>query len=92
MGDYPGIQSNSCGIRKFAPQEVALRIVRGENATLGEFPWMAMVHSLIMTGDSYLDHYCGAALINERFVVTAANCLLFPGYVGHRHKGKPIYL
>ncbi|KAK3858571.1 hypothetical protein Pcinc_035243 [Petrolisthes cinctipes] len=43
------------------------RIVGGTDASLHEFPWMALV--LIPDG------FCGGALINDRFVLTVAHCV-----------------
>ncbi|XP_047482981.1 venom serine protease 34-like [Penaeus chinensis] len=48
------------------------RVVGGENASLHEFPWQALV---ILPNDN---SFCGGALINERFVLTVAHCLLPP--------------
>lgn len=44
-----------------------LRIVGGESASLHEWPWMALV---LLPGG-----FCGGALINDRFVLTAAHCI-----------------
>ncbi|KAK8400277.1 hypothetical protein O3P69_003171 [Scylla paramamosain] len=44
-----------------------LRIVGGESANLHEWPWMALV---LLPGG-----FCGGALINDRFVLTAAHCI-----------------
>nr|XP_027227711.1 trypsin-1-like [Penaeus vannamei] len=48
------------------------RVVGGEDASLHEFPWQALV---LLPNDS---SFCGGTLINERFVLTAAHCLLPP--------------
>lgn len=44
----------------------------GDAAGVNEFPWMARL--------SYFNRfYCGAALVNDRYVITAAHCV--KGYV-----------
>lgn len=44
------------------------RIVGGEEAEVLEYPWMAV----LMYGGRF---YCGAALITDRYILTAAHCL-----------------
>lgn len=44
------------------------RIVGGEAAKFGEFPFMV---SLLKRSQ----HFCGASLVSERFLITAAHCL-----------------
>ncbi|KAK3082677.1 hypothetical protein FSP39_002355, partial [Pinctada imbricata] len=45
------------------------RIVGGTNADINEFPWQA---SLQTTSDF---HFCGASLISQQWLVTAAHCV-----------------
>ncbi|KAK3866709.1 hypothetical protein Pcinc_027771 [Petrolisthes cinctipes] len=50
-------------------KNVEARIIGGEETTAGEWPWqVALVHA----PSSSL--YCGASLINLRFLLTAAHC------------------
>lgn len=44
------------------------RIVGGQNATQGEFPWLVSVR----LGSS---HHCGGTLVTSKWVLTAAHCL-----------------
>jgi transmembrane serine protease 9 len=46
--------------------------VGGEDAELNEFPWLA---ALVVPRTR--QPFCGAALINDRFVLTAAHCFFF---------------
>ena len=55
-----------CGVKG------ASRIVGGSEANVGEYPWMTAV-----ARGGYV--ICGGALINSKFVVTAAHCI--DGYV-----------
>ncbi|XP_052603299.1 coagulation factor IX isoform X2 [Peromyscus californicus insignis] len=44
------------------------RVVGGENAKPGQIPWQ-----VILNGE--IEAFCGGAIINEKWVVTAAHCL-----------------
>ncbi|XP_073897190.1 transmembrane protease serine 11B-like protein isoform X2 [Castor canadensis] len=60
------IINNRCG-RRARMSATYDRIKGGSTAQEGEWPWQA---SLKMNGR----HYCGASLISERFLITAAHC------------------
>ncbi|XP_049283477.1 CLIP domain-containing serine protease 14D-like isoform X2 [Anopheles funestus] len=50
------------------------RIVGGRIAKIDEFPWTALIE--FRKGDGSFDFHCGGTLINERYVVTAAHCVM----------------
>lgn len=66
---YPFHKENiQCGTR---PLVKSARIVGGENATYGEWPWQVMVL------ESNSENFCGGVLISEDLVVTSASCQIF---------------
>ncbi|KAJ3598222.1 hypothetical protein NHX12_001733 [Muraenolepis orangiensis] len=58
-----------CGVQTIKPQVNGNKIVNGQNAVPGSWPWQ----------DNTGFHFCGGSLINQNWVVTAAHCRVTPG-------------
>lgn len=57
-----------------AQDEDTPRIIGGQVASPGEWPWqVALINA---GGDPYWDQFCGGSLIDVRWVVTAAHCVV----------------
>ena len=48
-----------------------VRIINGENATLGQFPWQVGLY----LGFDDTVWFCGGSIISENWILTAAHCL-----------------
>lgn len=55
-----------------SPGKAMFKIVGGDKAPDGAWPWMA---ALVNGPDNFNDQYCGAALIEPKWVLTAAHCV-----------------
>lgn len=49
------------------------KIVGGRPAHVGEFPWQVSLQTSKFNGQ--MAHYCGGAILNENWVVTASHCV-----------------
>ncbi|KAG8201093.1 hypothetical protein JTE90_028763 [Oedothorax gibbosus] len=64
----------NCG-KSLLPAYYPDRIVGGTPTRLGQHPWMV---SLREEFDYRFEHACGASILNENWIVTAAHCIDFP--------------
>ena len=67
----PGLASNSSCCGRTNPPSAATRIVGGSPAGRHQFPWLA---ALVEPGQHR--PFCGGSLINDRYILTAAHCLI----------------
>lgn len=53
------------------------RIVDGDDAEISQYPWTALLYAV--ESDTLRIPYCGGALINNQYILTASHCV--DGYV-----------
>ncbi|XP_017771054.1 PREDICTED: serine protease easter-like [Nicrophorus vespilloides] len=71
VDDFIDPLPEKCGKHKV--NILASRIFGGNEATLGEFPWMVRLRHRSRTGSTY--YGCSGFLIHKKFVLTAAHCV-----------------
>jgi len=64
----PGPVAGDCGKPRFPPKKSSERVIGGENAIRGSWPWQILLQYDGRAG-------CGGSLIRKNWVVTAAHCI-----------------
>ena len=72
IGDYPALNAPNCGIAKMKGIPKT-RIINGERAQEGEFPWMASLHYEDKSKPE--TYFCGGVLIGDLWVLTVKHCI-----------------
>ncbi|XP_037792545.1 uncharacterized protein LOC119587908 [Penaeus monodon] len=70
----PRFFCETCGS---VPSASSARVVGGQDVTVGEYPWMALVYVSRSSGKVSI---CGASLIKSRWLLSAAHCFYNVGY------------
>ncbi|XP_033627347.1 transmembrane protease serine 3-like [Asterias rubens] len=74
LQNCPSLATSGCGTHTTMGSFSAARIVGGEGADPGEWPWQAQLR--VRDGDGEFQFACGGSLVDWRFVVSAAHCFL----------------
>jgi secreted trypsin-like serine protease len=59
-------------IHIYRTEQFGERIIGGEEAYRGQFPWQAEIETLV---NNVSTSYCGGALISRDYIITAASCI-----------------
>ena len=51
------------------------RIVGGEDALIGQYPWLALLGYIKNQSSGVVAWECGGSLIGEKYVLTVAHCI-----------------
>ena len=70
-----------CGVQRFPIIEKSYRIVGGQPAARGSWPWQASILLTLPSGEKH--SFCGGVLVDHQWVLTAAHC--FDLYVCKSH-------
>ncbi len=60
---------------RYTPTKAMPKIIGGDKAEADDWPWMV---ALVNGPDNYENQMCGGALIDSRWVLTAAHCVNDP--------------
>ena len=69
-----GNHENRIALAAKCPIPLKERIVGGEEASIGEYPWLALIGYTSGRG-SDVTWSCGGSLIGNKYVLTAAHCV-----------------
>lgn len=70
---FPGLASDKLKLLpRYCGLSISDRLVGGKYAQLFEYPWIALLQ---YDHDGEIEHGCSGTLINNRYVLTAAQCL-----------------